>query len=281
MLASVGPRYKYTFNEGGVDELYDLERDPLELKNLLVTPPTPAEAPRLRAWLLDKHEALRPLLHRLAGLKLKKTFGGRLRFFGIGGAAVAADVEKFLLEARFPYAIGYGLTETAPLIAGCGPFRTHYRSCGPALAGVELRIADPRPDTGEGEIQARGANVFTGYFRNEAATRDAFTPDGWFRTGDLGELDSAGFLRIKGRAKELIVTGAGINVYPDELEEILNRLAGVREACVVGIDRGAGDEVHAVLLLDSSNRPAEAIIEEANSRLDELLPLQQNQAPTV
>jgi Long-chain acyl-CoA synthetases (AMP-forming) len=171
-------------------------------------------------------------------LKLKKTFGGRMRFFGVGGAPLAADVEEFLKKAHFPYAIGYGLTESAPLLAGCGPRFTFLRSTGPALKGVQLRIADPRPDTGEGEIQAKGSNIFKGYWRDEARTREAFSSDGWFRTGDLGSLDKKGRLFIRGRLKTMILGASGENIYPEEIESIINQVPEVAESLVVEEEEG-------------------------------------------
>jgi len=181
-----------------------------------------------------KHESLRPLLHRLAGIKLKKTFGGRIRFFGIGGSAVAPDVEAFLLDARFAYAIGYGLTETSPLIAGSAPHHTTLRSTGPALRGVDMRIADPKPDTGEGEIQVRGPNVMKGYFKDAEKTKEVFTEDGWFRTGDLGIFDAKGRLFIRGRLKTMILGASGENIYPEEIEAMINKSAYVAESLVMG-----------------------------------------------
>ena len=122
----------------------------------------------------------------------------------------------------------------------------------------------------EKEVLARGDNVFPGYYENEQASRDAFTEDGWFRTGDLGEIDPDGWLIIKGREKELIVTGSGVNVYPDELEAVLNKIAGVKESCVIGVERGSGEEVHAVLIPDGSGISPEEIIAQANRSLDTL-----------
>ncbi len=194
--------------------------------------------PALQKMGAYKNEKLRPLLNRLAGIKLKKTFGGHLRFFGIGGSAVAPDVEAFLLDAKFPYAIGYGLTETAPLLAGCGPFRTFYRSTGPALKGVEIRIADPKPDTGEGEIQARGPNVMQGYFKDPEKTREVFTEDGWFRTGDLGIFDAKGRLFIRGTLKTMILGASGENIYPEEIEAMINKSAFVAESLVMSEGSG-------------------------------------------
>jgi long-chain acyl-CoA synthetase len=141
------------------------------------------------------------------------------------------------LEAKFPYSIGYGLTETAPLIAGAGPFRTRLRSTGPALRGVELRIADPKPDTGEGEIQARGPNVMKGYYKDPDRTAEAFTSDGWFRTGDLGVFDSKKRLYIRGRLKTMILGASGENIYPEEIEALINASEFVAESLVYG-DKG-------------------------------------------
>lgn len=194
--------------------------------------------PTLEGMKLYHNPLFRPLIIRFAGFKLKKTFGGRMRFFGIGGAPLSADVEEFLKKAGFPYAIGYGLTETSPLLAGCGPGHTHLRSTGPALRGVEIRIADPSPDTKEGEIQARGPNVFKGYWKDEQRTRESFTEDGWFRTGDLGYLDEKGRLYIRGRLKSMILGASGENIYPEEIESIINAIPEVAESLVVEDENG-------------------------------------------
>jgi len=194
--------------------------------------------PTLDGMKLYKNKLFQPLILLFAGMKLKKTFGGHMRFFGVGGAPLAADVEEFLKRARFPYAIGYGLTESAPLLAGCGPHFTFLRSTGPALKGVQLRIADPRPDTGEGEIQARGLNIFKGYWRDEARTREAFSSDGWFRTGDLGFLDKKERLFIRGRLKTMILGASGENIYPEEIESIINQVPEVAESLVVEDEEG-------------------------------------------
>lgn len=175
----------------------------------------------------------RRLLYRLAGKKLKKTFGGRLHFFGVGGAKLDATVERFLREAKFPYAIGYGLTETAPLLAGANPQQVRYQSTGPAMKGVELRIANADPASGEGEIQARGPSVMRGYYNEADLTREAFTEDGWFRTGDLGSFDADGHLYIKGRLKNLIVSSSGENIYPEEIESVINTHRYVLESLVM------------------------------------------------
>ncbi|MBE0644260.1 MAG: AMP-binding protein [Bacteroidetes bacterium] len=175
----------------------------------------------------------RRFLHRMAGKKLRKTFGGRLHFFGIGGAKLDSVVERFLREAKFPYAIGYGLTETAPMLAGANPQNVRFQSTGPAMEGVELRIANADPHTGEGEIQARSASVMRGYYNEPELTREAFTEDGWFRTGDLGAFDEDGHLSIKGRLKNMIVGSSGENIYPEEIESVINTQRYVLESLVM------------------------------------------------
>ena len=189
-----------------------------------------------KTWLTRNAYQLAPvrkLINRLIGRGLIKIFGGNIHFFGIGGAALAEDVEFFLREARFPYAIGYGLTETAPLIAGCGPTVTRFRSTGPALPGVTVKIDNPDPETGEGEILVSGPNVMQGYFKDPAKSADVMTADGWFRTGDLGLLDEDGYLFIRGRLKNMILGPSGENIYPEEIEALINEYDFVSESLVV------------------------------------------------
>jgi long-chain acyl-CoA synthetase len=200
--------------------------------------------PALEAMPLYRKAFFKPILEFLAGMKLKKTFGGHMRFFGVGGAPLAPDVEQFLKAARFPYAIGYGLTETSPLIAGCNPARTHLASTGPALKGVFLRIADPRPDSGEGEIQAKGPNVFKGYYNDPVRTKEAFTEDGWFKTGDLGYIDVQGRVFVRGRLKNMILGASGENIYPEEIEAVINRSPYVNESLVYGDESGLTALIH-------------------------------------
>ncbi|MCX7027529.1 MAG: AMP-binding protein [Spirochaetes bacterium] len=189
--------------------------------------------PSLEAMRLYANPLIRRLLILFAGFKLMKTFGGRIRFFGIGGAPLSSDVETFLKQARFPYAIGYGLTETSPLLAGCNPRHTKVRSTGPALKGLKLRIAEPKPGSGEGEIQAKGDSVFKGYYLDEVRTRESFTEDGWFKTGDLGYIDAKGRLSVRGRLKTMILGASGENIYPEEVEAVLNQSPYVAESLVV------------------------------------------------
>lgn len=175
----------------------------------------------------------RRLFNRIAGKKIYAAFGGRLRFFGIGGAKLNPTVEQFLLDAGFPYAIGYGLTETAPLLAGTKVGSAKLGSTGPAMDGVTLMINEPDPVTGEGEVWAKGDNVMKGYFREPGMTAEVITPDGWFRTGDLGVIDRHNNLSIKGRLKNMILGSSGENIYPEEIESVINDFGHVIESLVV------------------------------------------------
>ena len=175
---------------------------------------------------------LRRYLHRVAGKKLLKLFGGRLRFLGIGGAKLDGGAEKFLLEAKVPYAIGYGLTETAPLLAGAAPSQVRLGSTGPQAPGVQLRVENINPDTRQGEVVALTPSVMLGYFKNPEATKEVFTDDGWFRTGDLGEFDKDGWLYIKGRLKNMIVGPGGENIYPEDIETVLNSHVYIADSIV-------------------------------------------------
>lgn len=180
---------------------------------------------------------IRKFINRTIGRKLRQTFGGCLKFFGVGGAALDPNVEAFLKEAKFPYAIGYGLTETAPLLAGAGPKQTKPGTTGFALNNVELRIAKTDESSDVGEIQARGPNIMKGYYRSEQATAEVFTEDGWFKTGDLGSFDKKR-LSIKGRLKTMILGSTGENIYPELIEMLINNHDFVEESLVVPNEDG-------------------------------------------
>jgi long-chain acyl-CoA synthetase len=183
--------------------------------------------------LLYKLPFFRKILNKAAGKKLLKTFGGHLKFYGIGGAKLNKSVEKFLIEAKFPYAIGYGLTETSPLLAGANPSKSVFDSTGPKIEGIELIINNPDKKTGEGEIWAKGPTIMKGYYKEPEMTKEVLTPDGWFKTGDLGTLDKRNNLYIKGRLKNMILSSSGENIYPEEIESIINNFRFVVESLVV------------------------------------------------
>jgi len=170
-------------------------------------------------------------LSQIAGNKLIDAFGGALRCMCIGGAPLSPDVEEFLTDAKFPYAIGYGMTEASPLLAGTDPTRQRLRGIGPAIPGVKLIIADPDPETGEGEVLAKGPNIMREYYKAPVDTADTFTEDGWLKTGDLGMFKD-GYLYIKGRLKNMILGPSGENIYPEEIESIINANDCVLESMV-------------------------------------------------
>ena len=175
---------------------------------------------------------MRRYLHRVAGKKLMKVFGRRIRFLGIGGAKLDEQTEQFLIESKFPYAIGYGLTETAPLLAGAVPSKVRLGSTGPQCPHLKLRLDNINPETGQGEVVALTPCAMKGYYKNPEATAECFTEDGWFRTGDLGCFDKDGFLYIRGRLKNMIVGPSGENIYPEDIESVLNTHAFVQESVV-------------------------------------------------
>ena len=188
---------------------------------------------RVLRW-MKKHTPT--LLCRLIGMKLRATFGGRLKFFGIGGSKLDITVEEFLKKAKFPYAIGYGLTETAPLICHAGVKHTKPGSTGVAAYGVSVKLIDVNPETGEGEIVCKGDNVMLGYYKDPARTRSVFTDDGWFRTNDLATVDEKGRYYIKGRLSNMILGPSGENIYPEEIENVINNMEEVNESIVLERD---------------------------------------------
>ena len=182
---------------------------------------------------LYKIAFFRKQLNKIAGRKLLETFGGRLRFFGIGGAALSPFVEQFLLEADFPYVVGYGLTETAPLLAGTPLAKAKkFKSTGPAMFGVSLKIKDADVH-GEGEICAKSPSVMQGYYKDEEKTKEVFDAEGWFLTGDLGHIDEDGYLFISGRSKNVIISASGENIYPEQIESVINQNELVADALVM------------------------------------------------
>jgi long-chain acyl-CoA synthetase len=168
--------------------------------------------------------------------KLMTAFGGEFTQIIVGGAPMNAEVEAFLRRIKFPLTIGYGMTETAPLISFTSWQDFRPQSCGQVLEGfMEARIADPNEE-GVGEIQVRGENVMLGYYKNEEATRQAFTEDGWLRTGDLGTIDADNFIYIKGRCKTMLLGPSGQNIYPEEIESKINNMPYVLESLVLQKD---------------------------------------------
>ncbi len=206
---------------------------PLIIEKIYFNKIMPAFRDKMILRILYKIPFIRKVLNAAAGKKLIKTFGGELKFYGIGGAKLNRTVERFLIEAKFPYAIGYGLTETSPLLAGSDPQKSVFESTGPAIEGIELKINNPDARTGEGEIWAKGPNIMKGYYKEPEMTGEVLTPDGWFKTGDLGTMDHKNNLYIKGRLKNMIIGASGENIYPEEIESVINNFRFVAESLVV------------------------------------------------
>jgi len=211
--------------------------------------PEAAQPPRSGKWYVRWWQYRR--VHRLLGWKFWS--------FVVGAAPLDPQLEEFWRKLGYVVIQGYGLTETAPVATLNHPFETRKGSVGKAIAGVEIRIA---PD---GEVLLKGDNITPGYFGQEGGSlRDA---EGFLHTGDIGALDAEGRLSILGRKKEMIVSPDGLNVYPEDVERVLNAIAGVRESAVVAATEGTRERVHAVLVLDE-NANAESIIGEANGKLE-------------
>ena len=177
------------------------------------------------------------LIYKKIRTTLLTAFGGNIREIVMGGAALNPDVEKCLKKIKLPYTVGYGMTEAAPLMAYEDWDKFAPKSCGKAINFVEVRIDSDNPYKTVGEIQAKGVNIMSGYYKNEEATKAAFTEDGWMRTGDLGLLDKKGNIFIKGRSKNMILSPNGQNIYPEEIEAVINNMPYVVESIVVS--RGA------------------------------------------
>ena len=185
---------------------------------------------RTLSWM---NEHMNGIMCKIIGMKLKATFGGHVTFYGIGGAKLDPEVEAFLLKAGFPYAIGYGLTETSPLLGyAMNGWRT-VGSLGYPVYNVQLKLHNVNPETGEGEIVAKGPNVMLGYYKDPQRTKSVFTEDGWFRTSDIAVQDKKGRFYIKGRNSNMILGPSGENIYPEEIENVINNVEGVNESIVV------------------------------------------------
>ena len=191
--------------------------------------------------------------------RVHRLFGLKFWCFIVGAAPLDPDLEAFWQRLGFLVVQGYGLTETAPIVTLNHPFRTRRGSVGKPIAGMQVRIAD------DGEILVKGDNVTTGYFGTTAGD-DAVFEDGWFHTGDLGALDDTGRLQVHGRKKEMIVTAEGLNVFPEDVERVVDAVPGVEESAVVGLTRDGSERVYAVVVLDAEVSPGD-VARAANRRL--------------
>ena len=188
---------------------------------------------------VDRHKAFMriPIVDQLILKKIRNAmitaFGGRFEEVILGGAAFNPEVEHFMRRMHFPFTVGYGMTECAPLITYAKWWKSREGSCGRPIDGCELHMDSPDPYTVPGEVQVKGDNVFLGYYKNEEATAGVFTEDGWFRTGDMGIVDKDGYLYLKGRSKCMILGPSGQNIYPEELEAVINNVTYVVDSLVI------------------------------------------------
>lgn len=189
--------------------------------------------------LIDKNKIFFkiPGLNKVAQKKfcseLVASFGGNFEEIILGGAAFNPEVEEFLHSINFPYTVGYGMTECAPIIAYAHWNEAKLNSCGKPALNMEIRIDSEDPENIPGEVQVKGANVFLGYFKNEEATASSFTEDGWFKTGDMGVMDKDSYLYLRGRSKCMILGPSGQNIYPEEIEAVINNVSYVVDSLVI------------------------------------------------
>ncbi len=210
-------------------------------------------------------------LNKIAGKKLYKIFGGKLKRIFIGGAPFSPDAEKFFIEGKFPYSCGYGLTETSPLLTGTVT-DVRFQSVGPVIMDVEIKIVDPEPESGIGEIYAQGPNVMKGYYNDPERTAEVLTADGWFITGDRGYVDEDGYVFIKGRSKNMLLGPSGENIYPEEIEAKLNESEYVLESLVFEKDRRVTARVHLDYETLDKEFKAEKLTEtQIHQRIEELI----------
>lgn len=203
---------------------------------------------------------------------LDTAFGGKVRTYIMGGAALNPEVEKWFKRIGLHYTVGYGMTEAAPLLGYEDWSRYVPGSCGKVIDCIEARIDSDDPQHIAGEIQAKGANITIGYYKNEEANKAAFTEDGFLRTGDLGIIDKNNNIFIKGRSKSMILSANGQNIYPEELEAVINNQEFVAESLVV--DRSG--KLVALVYFDKDALKSARLDEEAISDLPEKIRINSN-----
>ena len=208
--------------------------------------------------------------------ELTSSFGGKFEEVILGGAAFNPEVEKFLHRIGFHYTVGYGMTECAPIIGYAHWDKVKVGSAGRAALGMKIRIDSPDPMNIPGEVQVSGPNVCLGYYRNEDATREAFTEDGWFKTGDMGVLDSDGYLFLRGRSKCMILGPSGQNIYPEEIEAVINTATYVVDSLVIEDDGG----LTALIYPDYHQAELDGMtVEDLEKRIQEALPAINQEIP--
>lgn len=231
---------------------------------------------------VDRNKAFMriPILDQFVLKKIRNAmidaFGGRFEEVILGGAAFNPEVEKFMRKIHFPFTVGYGMTECAPLITYSKWWRARRGSCGVAIDGCQIRIDSKNPHKEPGEVQVKGDNVFLGYYKNKEATRAAFTNDNWFKTGDIGVIDNDGYLYLRGRSKCMVLGPSGQNIYPEELEAVINNVTYVIESLVVedkaGLMALIYPDYHQAEMDGMSGEELEARLTDGLPEINKLLP---------
>lgn len=231
---------------------------------------------------VDRNKAFMriPILDQFVLKKIRNAmidaFGGRFEEVILGGAAFNPEVEKFMRKIHFPFTVGYGMTECAPLITYSKWWRARKGSCGVAIDGCQIRIDSKNPHKEPGEVQVKGYNVFLGYYKNKEATRAAFTNDNWFKTGDIGVIDNDGYLYLRGRSKCMVLGPSGQNIYPEELEAVINNVTYVIESLVVedkaGLMALIYPDYHQAEMDGMSGEELEARLTDGLPEINKLLP---------
>ena len=199
---------------------------------------------RVLKYLYENVAFVRKKLHKIAGRKLHESFGGQMWLLGIGGAKLSPFVETFLKEAEFPYAIGYGMTETAPIIAAAAPEATKVGTTGVFVPDIEYRLIKQSEESRDGELHVRGPNIMLGYYKDAERTAEILEADGWLNTGDLGYIDDNGVLTINGRSKNVIIGASGENIYPEAVESVINQHPLVLDSLVYEIEQSVVAKIH-------------------------------------
>ena len=214
------------------------------------------------------------IIYRKIRNRLLKAFGGNVTEVIIGGAAFSPDIDALLHRMKFPYTVGYGATECAPIISYSDWQEAKVGSCGKAAYGMEVKINSLDPENVPGEILVRGPNVMLGYYKNDEATEQALDKDGWYHTGDNGIIDSEGFIFIKGRSKNMLLSANGQNVYPEEIEAVINKMQYVTESLV----KQEGEKFIALVFPDEEALKADNVsdipakMEELRKSINKLIP---------
>ena len=231
---------------------------------------------------VDRNKAFMriPILDQFVLKKIRNAmidaFGGRFEEVILGGAAFNPEVEKFMRKIHFPFTVGYGMTECAPLITYAKWWKARKGSCGMPINGCQIRIDSRNPHKEPGEVQVKGDNVFLGYYKNKEATRAAFTNDNWFKTGDIGVIDNDGYLYLRGRSKCMVLGPSGQNIYPEELEAVINNVTYVIESLVVedkgGLTALIYPDYHQAEMDGMSGEELEARLSEGLPEINKLLP---------